>query len=171
MNKVCYSCRKRFPKEEIVKINGKNYCLECASKLSNKNHHGPAETAIPDIVVLSVDTVPVAIERYFQAISAEAILTLDMKSIRVQTVKNKMVRAFSLTYELDELKLSLLEDLKFQAANFGANAIIGLRTSMSTVESVDSEKLIFISMSGTPVILSDVSILTHHSGKVRKTRE
>ena len=168
MSKVCYSCKKRFPKDEMVKIDGKNYCLECASKLSKENRHGLTETAIPDVIVLTVDTIPVDIKRYFQAISAEAILKLNMKSIKMPVTTSGMANAFSLTYELDTLKLSLLEDLKFQAANFGANAIIGLKTSMSTVESMDSEKLIFISMSGTPVILSDVSVLTYHSNKPQK---
>ncbi|AKI97456.1 TraR/DksA C4-type zinc finger protein [Kosmotoga pacifica] len=172
MLKVCSSCGKPFPKSRIIKIDGKNYCLECASKIEkSKNRLGLSEFGVPDIIALSVDTLPVDIERYFQAVSAEAILRLDTKSIKISKSAGKIANVISLTYELDMLKLSLLEDLKVQAAIFGANAIIGLRTSMSTIESLDSEKFILVSMSGTPVIVSDTSILTYHGHKIKKSRK
>jgi len=167
MARTCSSCGKIVPRGEAIKIDGAIYCLECAANLGNKtkNKGWSAEFGVPDVTLLSVETIPVEITAYFQAISSEVLVSINPEKFRLYGEKDSPIKVVSLTYDIDTFKLQLMEDLKIQAGIVGANVVLGVKVFYNTISFIDDEKLLIVSMSGTPVLREDTSFIEHHHRK------
>ncbi len=154
MSSLCGECGKKIGMMGKKKIEGVEYCKECAPGIQSdiSMRKKIIKDGVGHILVATTENIPgVVISKTHGIVSSRAIIKMDFwQDFAIALMDDFGGRSSSLQRNFKKAEKFALQEMKIDAALLGANAVVSTRLNFDLVETKKG-KMLLVNAVGTAV--------------------